>query len=395
MSEFPTVSMPPPEELGPPIPPERVERLRHLRRVALLSALVAVVIMLPLGLFVLLRGDSTPPEPGVAPSLGMSSSESAVPGTTGPGDNGATVSPRPGAGAPDGRISKDELMRSTIEVPPWPQDNLTGLSGPVTFRGTTLTVPPDDRFDFPRYMYFGDPVYGDVDRDGARETVVPLYCVVQGGSVQLLALDRDRTGRIVTLGTVVATTGEIRLFDTVSVTADHVVRVKVGDFQRCCGDETPQLWQTRGYSWNGQRFRQSTGPTVFPVNPWVTETGITAGDLVFGAPVDGVRRGAVSVTVAYRRGARPDHLKLTINVPPGVETDATQWPPVVNGELNVDVPAPAPGGSYTLGFSFRRPADQSGGEAGTYLRGVRADGVILSESNPFDGGASITVREAG
>lgn len=47
--------------------------------------------------------------------------------------------------------------------------------------------------------------------------------------------------RIVTLGTVVATTGPVRDIraDTARVSSSGTVSVLVGDYQSCCGDETP------------------------------------------------------------------------------------------------------------------------------------------------------------
>jgi hypothetical protein len=88
------------------------------------------------------------------------------------------------------------------------------------------------------------------------------------------SFDRNRAGRIVTMGTVVATTGPIRDIraDSALVSATGTVTVSVGDYQVCCGDETPHRWQTRGYHWRDGRFRQVSGPTVMPVNPALTET---------------------------------------------------------------------------------------------------------------------------
>lgn len=49
------------------------------------------------------------------------------------------------------------------------------------------------------------------------------------------------------MGTVVATTGEIREIRTggTRVGDDGVVTTRLGDYQICCGDETPQTWQER------------------------------------------------------------------------------------------------------------------------------------------------------
>src|SRR5690349_1409747 len=106
------------------------------------------------------------------------------------------------------------------------------------------------------------------------------------------------------------------------------IAVKVGDFQRCCGDETPQLWQTRTYGWSGHDFRQTGGPTAFPVNTSVTETGLTVSELVLGPATNGIRHGTLTVTVTYLRGAKPAHLVLNIGPPDGLQRDGNAWPTV-------------------------------------------------------------------
>lgn len=395
MSDSTTLQLPPvppalpPPELPPPeLPPE--EPRRHRLRVALITAAAVLVLATPVALYVALR-DSTPgAAPGPVPSMGPSTSASVEPSASAP-------APTP---APDGRIPLDRLRNATFVVPQWPTDNLTGTSGRLAFHEGQMTVPPDDRFDFERHIIIGAAIYGDVDRDGASETIVDLMCVVQGGSQQLVALDRDTAGNIVTLGTVVATTGEVRVIDSSSmwVTGEGVVRARVGDFQRCCGDETPQQWQVRGYGWNGRQFRQVSGPTAIPLNPSVTETTVSAGDLVLGPAVNGVRHGVLTVTVRHVRGTRPHHLVLYLSVPAGVERDGSAWPPVRTNDpmapIAVDVAAPPSGGSVSYPFAFRRPATATGGDLVIEVRGSNADGTILSESNPFERPLYVAVRTA-
>jgi hypothetical protein len=288
------------------------------------------------------------------------------------------------------------LRNGTFVVPPWPADNLTGSSGRLTFHKGQIVVPADERFPFERTIYIGGVVYGDVDHDGASETIVELDCAVQGGSQQLVALDRDTAGNIVTMGTVVATTGEIRVIDSTScrVTSEGVVEARLGDFQRCCGDETPQTWQVRGYGWNGRQFHQVSGPAAFPLNPAVTDTSASAGDLVFGPAVDGIRHGTLTVTVRHVRGTRPHHLVLTFWTAPGIERDGTAWPPArVDGPMiAVDLPTPAAGASASYTFAFRRPVTASGGEFTLQVNGANSAGTILSESNGWDMPVRVTVR---
>ncbi|GAA1036342.1 hypothetical protein GCM10009557_46840 [Virgisporangium ochraceum] len=386
MSESTTIQLPPvPPDGGSPEPPPH----RRWIRVALITALAVLLVAAPLALYLLLNGEDSGGSGGGGPVPSEVPSASAVPS----GQPSATT----GVPAPDGRISPDVLRNATIDVPAWPTDNLTGLSGRVAFHNGQVLIPPDSRFPFERHMVIGAVTYGDLDRDGATETVVQISAVIQGGGVQLVALDRNRAGAIVTMGTVVAATGAIRDIDGAAgrVTGDGVVEARVADFQRCCGDETPQTWQKRGYTWDGSRFRQTTGPVSFPPNPSVTETGFDAGELVFGPAVDGVRHGTLTVTVRHVRGTRPHHLVLLFEPAPGIERDGSSWPPVQvapNGHLTVELPTPATGASATYTFAFRRPATATDDEFGLDLRGATAGGVLLSESNPWDGQHRVTVR---
>jgi hypothetical protein len=352
----------------------------------LITAVVVLVLGAPVAVYFALRDGSPGAAPGPAPSTGPSISTSVAPSPSAP-----TTAP-----APDGRIPLDKLRNGTFTVPAWPTDNLTGTAGRLTFHDGQVLVPADDRFPFERTIYIGGVVYGDVDHDGASETIVELDCVVQGGSQQLVALDRDAAGNIVTMGIVVATTGEIRVIDSngFRVTSDGVVEARLGDFQVCCGDETPQTWQVRGYGWNGRQFRQVSGPTAFPLNPAITDTSVTAGDLVLGPAVDGIRRGTLTVTVRHVRGTRPHHLVLTFFPAPGIERDGTAWPPVriAGPTIAVDLPTPATGGSASYTFAFRRTVTASGGEFTIQVNGATADGTILSESNGWDMPVHVTVR---
>ena len=136
----------------------------------------------------------------------------------------------------------------------------------------------DDLYPYDRHLLIQyetkQPVYGDVDSDGAQETIVVIGCYWQGGGAQVVALDRDAAGSIVTMGTVIAMTGENPDLheESVRVLPDGTVEVSVGDYQNCCGSDVPVQWQVRGYEWITDRFHQVSGPTSFPMNP-----GIPAG----------------------------------------------------------------------------------------------------------------------
>lgn len=384
MSDYSTVQLPP--VAGGAEPPLAPPPRRGLRT-TLIAAIAVLVLAVPLVLYFLLRSGSTPEATNPPAAAEPTASAPAPP----------APAPTKRAPAPDGRIPLEQLKNATLDIPAWPADNLTGLSGRLTFRDGEVTSPPDAAFPFERHIVIFTATYGDVDRDGAQETLAEIGCVTQNGSVQLVAFDRDTAGHIVTMGTVMATTGQVRVIDgrSVRVLADGSIPVKVGDFQRCCGDTTPQLWQTRTYAWNGHEFRQVRGPTSFPVNPAVTETGVTTSPLGFGPAVDGVRRGTLTVTVSYLRGAQPDHLRLHFTTPADVRRDGSAWPPTGTdgiGTFYVELPTPALGGSATYAFAFSRPATGTGGEFSLHLTGMTKQNIGLSESNLYNNGPAVTIR---
>ena len=301
MSELPTGQFPPARE--PPANDQRTWRY------ILIAAATVVALLLPIAAYLIFRsGSDESPAPGDAPPP-ASSSPSASPGPAQPSS--------PAPKAPDGRIALETLKNSTLTIPSWPADNVQGPSGRLHFRDgvVRITQPAPTVSGKPptgsEIVLFG-AAYGDVDRDGAKETVGEFFCLIEGGSKQLVAFDRDSTGRIVTLGPVVATTGEIRdiRFDSVRIGDDGVITAQLADFQRCCDDQTPQLWQERGYRRSGGRFVQVSGPTRLAANPYVSETSVTAGELVLGPVTTGYRYGTVTVTVRHGWGTRPRHVLL-------------------------------------------------------------------------------------
>ena len=399
MSNSPTIELPP--AAAPPPP-----RKRRRRRVALIAGAAALVLAVPPTLYYTLHNSSSRPESAAAstspaptvtsaPSIGPS----AAPGTT-------TAPATPAAPAPDGRIPAAVLNNATLNIPPWPADTgldgKPGLSGPVKFTNGGVTIPADSTHLSVLHISIDRIAYGDVDRDGAQETVAALFAGSQGGSQQLVVFDRDRSGRIITLGSVLATTGPVRQIErtTFYIQPNGAVNARVGDYAGCCGDETPVLWQWRSYAWNGQRFHQVGGPSAFPVNPNITETAITAGDLVFGPAIDAVRHGTLSVSVSYLSGAVPTHLSILfyLGSPDSPQPDGPAWPPThtaAGGGTAVDVPTPAPGVIKTYTFAFSRPAGSTATEFGVYLYGFTAQGAQLSETNWSNNGAPAKMRNVG
>jgi hypothetical protein len=384
MSGSPTVLVPPETPGMPQSPPGRARRGLRIALVA-----VAAVLVLALSVVSFALRDPSPWLGAVNPSV--------------------TPSPI----VIDGRVSPIDLRGATLDVPAWPADNLTCRAGRLTFVGgkfspsaddpdrRTVTIPATAHGD-------GMPAYGDVDRDGLPETVVLIMCGDRPGSGQLVALDRDATGQIVTMGTVVAMTNDIRDIDStmVRIRDDATIEVGVGDYQKPFGSSASVIWQTRGYGWDAGAFRQVSGPTEFPDNPNVTETSMTAEDLVFGPVVDGMRHGTLKVTVTYLRGATPDHLSLTLSGVAALVREGSNWPPVrgvLSYQFTIDLPSPAVGGSVTYAFAFGRPAGATEDRLSLSVRArtaedqgdvnVWSDAGLLPEANGFNNTATVAMRE--
>jgi hypothetical protein len=352
-------------------------------------------VAVPPSLYFALHTDSSRPA-ATAPST---SPRPAATNTPGARRSGTTAPATPVNRAPDGRIAPAALKNMTLRIPAWPTDNLPGLSGDVKFSNGHVTIPPDPAYPTGRQMAIGRIAYADVDRDGAQETVAVIGTYLQSGSEQLVAFDRDSAGRVVTLGAVTATTGEVRAIDqsSFSISPNGEVRVRVADYAGCCGDPTPTQWQWRTYRWVDGRFYRVGEPVSFPNNPSVTETGATTGDLALGPAIDGVRHGTLTVTVAYLYGTVPDHLSIRF-YPADLQRDGTAWPPtyaVTNGYA-VDVPTPAIGTTATYTFAFSQSANSTGKDLRLQVGGSnKQDTALLSESNPYNSFLNINIRTVG
>ncbi|MGC9671484.1 hypothetical protein ACNTMW_33695 [Planosporangium sp. 12N6] len=335
------------------------ETVRHRRRVRTIAAttLAALVVAGPAVAYAAINADPHGPPSQVA----TSQSPTPEPSTSAAPAPSASAGPSSPPAAPDGRISEQELKHATLDLPAWPSDefNRGCVSGPTTFT--------DDGRHYIKasmHLWIGKVAYADVDHDGATETIVVITCGDQGSTYQVVALDRDADGTIRTIGQVVAATGAIRTVFGVKSGPDGTVQVEVGDYPIPLGgtyepDKPLSQHQWRTYGWNGSRFTQVGGPTSFPVNPKVTDLATTTTDLVFGAPVDGVHRGSMTVTV---RNLGPTALpyRVVVEVPAGLQlvaptgcTVETFAQPVMN--VTCDQGALAAGATKTVTFEFTTP----------------------------------------
>ncbi|SCE91932.1 hypothetical protein GA0070607_3212 [Micromonospora coriariae] len=365
---------------GPAEVRRTVRRRRRRHRATAASVAIALLGGPAVGYAALDRPDQPPgpvdPTPGLtaSPTPNGSPSPTAAPSVT-------TASPTRVI-APDGRISRAQLLAARVDLPAW----RPGPAGcPVS--GARLSGDPATAKEGTNALEAID--YADVDGDGATETVAMLQCSFgTRGPQQVVAFDRDEAGRIVTIGRVVATALEKPQWLTaLDGRSDGIVRVEVADLPP--GGGWPGEWsqrQWRGYRWTGERFSQVEGPTSFGPNPYSTNLAVTAKDLVLADdPADGSRVGAVQVRVRAVGDRHVDEVSLELELPASLTPDGPAWsgcgpdvgkyrsplrcrlgPIEANGELTVDLGVRLPpGAELTPGTATVR--GMASGPGGHYL----------------------------
>ncbi|WP_329110279.1 hypothetical protein OG792_15285 [Micromonospora sp. NBC_01699] len=375
--------------LGRVVPPgpDVVRRtVRHRRRVATTTG-VALALVLVIGPVAAVASLNNPPNPSPSPGTTAGPSPSETVGPT-PGESTAPTTPT----VPDGRISRAELLGARLDLPAW-------RAGPgCPDRGARLTGEPGGDRD----NVLVATAYGDIDDDGATETVALVRCLVnQGGPAQVVAFDRDESGRIVTVGQVVRTDPSTPqwLLD-VEVRADGVVRVEVADLAPGGGwdlDWSQRQW--RGFSWNGERFTQSEGERTFPDNQYRLNLTVTATDLVYRAPDDdGTRTGEITVTMTNVGPVTAPRPRLDFALVPdgGAATASPGWyacrERAVNGQhLYCTLSPLAPGEKRKLTFHIvttgQPPTDATVG-----LRSLDGNGRVAPDFSEWDNEVKITIR---
>ena len=275
---------------GPGAVRATVRRRRRVAAVTVVATAIVLVAAPVAGYAAFSRGTSTVPEPGMSST--PAPSPSTAPSTTPP-----PVVTTPPPSPPNGRITRSDLLKARVDLPEWAPD------APCDESGADLVDVGDEDGD----NLLTTVKYGDIDRDGAEETVAIIACVyLQTGQMQVVAFDRDEAGKIVTLGRVVATDrivgqakpDQIGWIASIDPRDDGTVRVVVGDDYPCCGwkEEWVQR-QTRTYSWQGGTFRQTGGPTRYAPNPLFTDLVVSAPDLKLMINDDGDPYGTLVVTV--------------------------------------------------------------------------------------------------
>ncbi len=330
----------------------RTVRRRRRRTAVVTATAVVLAVVIPVGANAALdRRPGPPPAPAqtVTPTPSVSTSPS--PSTPPPSTAGSTPP------APDGRITRSQLLAARLDLVSWPDAPETCASDNVRLRPGPPDTTPTLR---------AGPEYGDLDGDGAVETVVLVACHYGEVSVkQVLAFDRDDDGRIVTMGRVVGTREGMGDITEFSVRDGGEIRVHVADIQPCCGvpEWAPQR-QWRTYSWAGDRFRQAGGPTKFGVDPRLTDLTMTARDVVAGPPdKKGIRKVTVTVTVVNRGPVSVRMLGFTgwygYTVPTDSALDRCRNVRL-DGDIACVLDTLSAGASRTYTFTFDHPVTADG-----------------------------------
>ncbi|WP_433313315.1 hypothetical protein ACQP0U_29400 [Micromonospora sp. CA-269861] len=284
----------------------------------------------------------------VEPTPSVSASPTLPPSTT---PSPAVTSTSPTTSVPDGRFSRAQLLGASVTLPAW----RAGRGCPTS--QTRLTA---DAREGENWLLALD--HGDVDGDGAVETVALVQCVLgTGGPMQVVAFDRDKEGKVSTLGRVVATTiDKPQWLFALDVVSDGTVRVQVGDIAP--GGGWPAEWsqrQWRGYRWKGEAFAQVSGPTSFGQNPHSADISVTATDLVLTTADDGSRTGTATVRIRNRGTGPVAHVDLRLGLPADVRPDVDGWGPCSGEPQNSKNPLTctlgrlAAGAEIRLDLSFR------------------------------------------
>ncbi|MEU5784987.1 hypothetical protein [Micromonospora lupini] len=250
---------------GPDQARRTLRRRRQTRAVAVAAAAV-VLVLAPVVANAAMKGDRTPPVPAVSvePTTPATPDATPTPASTPSGSASPTGS---ATQAPDGNISRAQLLAARVDLPTWPE---TALS---TCSTSNVRLATSSNKSFVPVLSDLPVGHADLDGDGAQETVAVVACRYgESSAKQVVAFDRDDDGRIVTLGRVVRTSDGVEDILGMTLTAAGSIDVRVADLQPCC--DTPAYWpqeQTRTYRWKGGRFTQTDGPTKFGKDPRLTD----------------------------------------------------------------------------------------------------------------------------
>lgn len=288
-----------------PGPDQARRTLRRRRRTVMVAAAAAAVVLVaaPVVANATLNGERPRPVPGqsIDPTAPPTSAPSPTPSAT--GSPSATATATAGPDAPDGRISRAQLLAARVDLPAWPS------LVPNTCTTSDVRLGAARTPDAVPVLLDAELGHGDVDGDGATETVALVACrYAEASAKQVVAFDRDSDGRIVAVGRVVRTNDGFDDILGMRISSAGSVEVRVADIQPCCGTPTYLVReQTRTYRWNGERFTQTDGPTAWGKDPRLTDLKV-----------------AVKVTLGPARADTRRPLTMTFTVTNAGPRDADQ-----------------------------------------------------------------------
>jgi hypothetical protein len=199
-----------------------------------------------------------------------------------------------------GPVTAADLCTGTLSIPSWgdyaespcPHDT-------VVFKNGESSPVNDPINHVSTSIRLESMVSADVDHDGVAEAVVVISCpAAERPFDQVVAFGRTATGTIRTLGQVVGPVAGIDYVSRVVANPDGSIRVAVAQvLGSVAAGIVQEFGQWRTYTWTGQRFVQTAGPTSFIADQSTTHLSIKATSITLAQPQAGVRRGSLTVTV--------------------------------------------------------------------------------------------------
>jgi len=365
-----------------------------VRRAAVGAAVAAVLVLGGAGAAVALgQPNASAPRP---PGGTVTTAAPAPSPSTEPAPKGPPVT------VPTGAI---DLTNATVDLPPFASGGQ--LENPCQGRQTFVrnrADPPADDLGFIASVV--TEWAGDVNGDGAVDTVALIKCEMSESYQWQVAAFDGTAAAVRTIGRVVALNSQpnLRIVFNGQVLADGSIRLEVGDFLGIVVGHAEEVstHQTRTYRWNGTVFNQTAGPSTFPPNPHFVDLRASTTGLTLSKPSNGFRTGTLWMTVTNVGPVRAYSVTLDVvlpawlqrlppesNCPTGETADGVQRFSCGTSEL-------WPGESTTYSLSFRAPVSTDSLPNGLASFTVNGQAIIFGtafgqDARPSDDTAVIPI----
>jgi hypothetical protein len=350
-----------------------VKRRRRVR-LTVLSVVSALAVAAPIAAF------ATNPHRNNAPPLPNDSGGPGVVMSASPDSSRPSAAP-PSVPGIDGRITLGQLAATTVDIPPFQTDTCPAHKVRLVSKSTVT-----------QEMWVAKLVYTNLDDDPALETAALLSC--RSGEApenQVVAFDRDASGKIRSLGRVVGQGYKLNVRD-ISARASGGVTADVSDIVACCDTPVSQeQHQHRSYAWNGTKFAQVGGPAVFGDPARVTDLAVRVSDVTLGPASDGKRSGSATVTVK-NNGPNPSG-RFQVGFGNCTFSCAAGMPFFAWGDHNTYHAPLASGQQATTTVNFSFDAGTPGGTIEAFLTAVSVDSdKQISDLKPANDTTTFHVR---